>query len=631
MIKNLKKLLPLAGLFLAVATLFCCDSTLIEDLDAIAKKGTEGTYIYKTIIQKQHIDDNNYDTETTTTETLNQPKSSTQLKQWISDAIDKNKTTGFILSNTPEVEHPEDNLYRLELMYDRVLYTLDFNENTTSIYEGTIPQSQTQKYEKLITLEFPELKLTNYMFLGWDENNTSASPAYTTDKREFTFYKDTTLYAIWQKGNATYTVYHYLNGLGLYQSQYTVLLSTETAAGFAGETTTATPFSFPGYEKYLNNIEPKGSIEQQTISADGTTQVVVYYDRNTFIINLDLAGGIFHDDEEPGWRPLEFYLLYGDDPAASVDTLKKFYKTGYTFTGWDPALPSFMDYTYDGTTYTAQWKADTYTLTYILNEGTMPEDHQSESEEITIETFLSPLPEPSRTGYTFAGWFTDPAFTEETQKTEISGATADITLYAKWDVINYTITYIVIVNGTETTFNGSPETYTIETGTITDLPVPEVNGYSFEGWYTDLTDGTQITEIASGSTGNITLYAKLTETSSGITITTPDVGFIEVTITPTDDTFDTTTISDTDIKFQVDTDTLISSEQMKLPLTCQWYLDGELKSTDSIDSTDSTVSTYTLDINHDSVTAGSHILTLIITDSTGKIATGTKQFVVIKN
>ena len=57
MIKNLKKLLPLAGAFLGLITLFCCDSTLIEDLDAIARKQTEGTYIYKTIIQKQNIDD----------------------------------------------------------------------------------------------------------------------------------------------------------------------------------------------------------------------------------------------------------------------------------------------------------------------------------------------------------------------------------------------------------------------------------------------------------------------------------------------------------------------------------------------------------------------------------------------
>lgn len=198
MIKNLKKLLPLAGTFLGLITLFCCDSTLIEDLDAIAKKQTEGTYTYQTIVLKEEIENDAYYPETTNTETLNQPKTSTELKQWVSDAKNKNSTYGFILSNTPEVEQPEDNFYRLVLTYDRKLYTLDFNANTTS-YEGTIPESQTQKYEKQITLEFPKLTLTDHMFLGWDENNTAVSPAYTTDKREFSFYKDTTLYAIWQR------------------------------------------------------------------------------------------------------------------------------------------------------------------------------------------------------------------------------------------------------------------------------------------------------------------------------------------------------------------------------------------------------------------------------------------------
>lgn len=613
MIKNLKKLLPLAGTFLGLITLFCCDSTLIEDLDAIARKQTEGIYIYQTIIQKQNIDDNNYCKEETS-ETLNQPKSSTELKRWISDAIDNNKTTGFILNNTPEVEQPEDNLYRLVLTYDRELYTLNFNANTTSIYEGTIPESQTQRYEKQITLEFPELKVTDYMFLGWDENNTAVSPAYTTDNWNFTFYKDTTLYAIWQKGNATYTVFHYLNDL-VDQSQYTKLLSTETVAGFAGETTTATPFSFPGAEDYLNNIKPTGSIEQQTIAEDGTTQVVVNYDRNTFTIKLNLADGFYITEPETPVYSVEVYPLYGQDVPALIDSMTPFKKTGYTLTGWDPELPLTMDYTYKDKTYTAQWKADTYTLTYKLNEGTMPEG-QSSSQEITIETSLSPLPEPSRTGYTFAGWFTDPAFTEGTQKTEISGATADITLYAKWEPVIYTITYIV--NENETIFDGYPATYTVESETIS-LPEPSVVGYTFEGWYTApaFADETKVEQIPHGSTGDLTLYAKMTETSSGINYTTPEVSFITALITPDGTEFNASDYAA--IQFKVNN--YSPSGQMKSPLTCKWYLDGIQQSTESI---------YTPNIRDDSFSAGSHVLTVIITDSTGKIATGTKQFVVIK-
>ncbi|MBQ6057741.1 MAG: hypothetical protein IJL34_08725 [Treponema sp.] len=331
MIKNLKKLLPLAGTFLGLITLFCCDSTLIEDLDAIARKQTEGIYSYTTIIQKQNIDDNNYSTDTAT-ETLNQPKTSTELKQWVSDEINKNSTTGFILNNTPEVEQPEDNLYRLVLIYDRELYTLDFDANTTFSYEGTIPESQTQKYEKLITLEFPELTLTDHMFLGWDENNTAVSPAYTTDNMEFTFYKDTTLYAIWGTGNATYTVYHYLNDL-VDQSQYTELIYTETLAGFAGQPTEAIAFSFPGANDYLYNITATGFVEQTTISENGTTEVFVYYDRNMFTIYLDLAGGIYITDTVGPTSLVQVHLLYGKDVPALIDSMMtSFKRTGYTLT-----------------------------------------------------------------------------------------------------------------------------------------------------------------------------------------------------------------------------------------------------------------------------------------------------------
>lgn len=202
---------------------------------------------------------------------------------------------------------------------------------------------------------------------------------------------------------------------------------------------------------------------------------------------------------------------------------------------------------------------------------------------------------------------------KEHKKKEISGATADITLYAKWEPVIYTITYIV--TDSPTTF----DTYTIESETIT-LPEPSVVGYTFEGWYKDseFTDGTQITEIANGSTGNITLYAKMTQTSSGINYTTPDVGLIEAKITPEGTEFKASDYAA--IQFRVTN--YSPSGQMTSPLEYKWYLDGEQMSTDS---------TYMLYIKtDDNVTAGSHVLTVIITDSTSKIATGTKQFVVIK-
>jgi len=53
----------------------------------------------------------------------------------------------------------------------------------------------------------------------------------------------------------------------------------------------------------------------------------------------------------------------------------------------------------------------------------------------------------------------------------------------------------------------NPETYTIETATITLAPASKV-GYTFVGWYDAEEGGNKITEIAQGSIGDITLYAR---------------------------------------------------------------------------------------------------------------------------
>lgn len=82
----------------------------------------------------------------------------------------------------------------------------------------------------------------------------------------------------------------------------------------------------------------------------------------------------------------------------------------------------------------------------------------------------------------------------------------DVTYYAKWTAIEYTITYN-LDGGTNV--SGNPAQYTVETGKIT-LVAPTKTGYRFDGWYTDDTYSTKVTEIAAGSTSDVTLYAKWT-------------------------------------------------------------------------------------------------------------------------
>ena len=177
-------------------------------------------------------------------------------------------------------------------------------------------------------------------------------------------------------------------------------------------------------------------------------------------------------------------------------------RVGYSFKEWNPALPE--KYPEKDTKYTAVWiKEGDYTITYELNGGTnAPENPES----YNVETGTITLKDPVKAGYTFAGWYKDGEFTDEI--TEIAqGTTGNITLYAKWELVSYTITY-ELDGGTNAPEN--PAGYNVETGTIT-LKAPTKDKYDFKGWYKDGEFTTQVTEITQDTTGNITLYAKWLE------------------------------------------------------------------------------------------------------------------------
>ena len=144
-------------------------------------------------------------------------------------------------------------------------------------------------------------------------------------------------------------------------------------------------------------------------------------------------------------------------------------------------------------------------ITYNLNGGSfdsmqiIPDSYNILSSTDTV------LPTPTKEGYNFGGWYTSP-FYYYTEVTSIpAGSSQDYSLYAKWEIITYNITYEL--NG-GTISESYATTYTVE-DSIT-LPTPTKDGYEFYGWYTsqDFDYDTKISKINSGSTGDLTLYAE---------------------------------------------------------------------------------------------------------------------------
>ena len=184
-------------------------------------------------------------------------------------------------------------------------------------------------------------------------------------------------------------------------------------------------------------------------------------------------------------------------------------RSGYTFAGWNTAANG------SGTNYAAgasvscadvtlyaQWTQNTSTIAYDANGGSGdPSDQTCTSGNVTLSSTA-----PTRSGYTFAGWNTAANGSGTNYAAGASVSCADVTLYAQWSADTLDVVYDSqggsnVTDGDATTTTG---------GSIATLPTdPTRTGYTFNGWFTAASGGSEITAgAAHNQTGDFTLYAQ---------------------------------------------------------------------------------------------------------------------------
>ena len=168
---------------------------------------------------------------------------------------------------------------------------------------------------------------------------------------------------------------------------------------------------------------------------------------NRYTITFDTAGG---SDIAPITQD------YGTAIVAPADPTRE----GYTFIGWDKAIPATMPA--ENVTITAKWKVNSYTITFDTAGGSaVAPITQNYGTAITAPT------NPTREGYTFIGW--DKAI-PTTMPAE------NVTVTAKWKVNQYTITF-------DTAGGSEIAPITQDYGTAIVAPAdPTREGYTFVGW-----------------------------------------------------------------------------------------------------------------------------------------------------
>ena len=205
------------------------------------------------------------------------------------------------------------------------------------------------------------------------------------------------------------------------------------------------------------------------------------------------------------WTVNQYTITFATDGGSEVAPITQDYgsaitapaaptREGYTFTGWDKTIPATMPA--GDMTITVQWTVNQYTIIYDLDGGTA----EGNPDTYTVETDAFTLKNPTRPGHTFTGWSGTGLTGEDNLTLTIpKGSTGNRSYTAHWSLNTYSITYDL--NGG--TASGNPTSYTVESATIT-LNQPTKTGYTFTGWSgTDLTGEDNLTvTIPAGSTGD---------------------------------------------------------------------------------------------------------------------------------
>ena len=315
---------------------------------------------------------------------------------------------------------------------------------------GTNSENNPNEYvpEKLpLLLENPNK--SGYKFVGWYDNENFTGESITEISAGTM--GDVTLYAKWNA--LDYRISYELNGGtnaenpdGYDVSDLPVSLHAPSRTGYI----------FKGWYMGENRVLaiPVGTTGNVVVSAK--------WEPITYTIDFDTNGGL------PTLSSIDYTI------ESDSFTLQEITKVGYTFDGWyngETKVTEITTGTYGNMTLVAKWTADLYTISYDLADGVnSPENPTS----YTIESGLITLKDPTKEGYTFAGWYNG----EQLVTTIDSNALENISITAKWTVNSYKLTFDVDGNLTEKTFKYGES--------VTAIENPTKVGHTFAGWSKEL-------------------------------------------------------------------------------------------------------------------------------------------------
>ena len=318
---------------------------------------------------------------------------------------------------------------------------------------------------------------TGYTFTGWTGSNGETPQTEVTVVSGTS--EDLDFTANWRPNE--YTIV-YAGGAGTtgematqtvkYGEAFTLLPNTFDKVGWRFSTWRSS--AGPAYSNCatISSTNPMTTVDGARITLTATWMA------NKYTVNFDINGAT-------GTPPKSIEAKY--DTGFNTPTSSGFENAGYALTGWkdtatnkvygvDENIRNLTSENGGSVTLQAVWSSAQFKITYNLNGGTVaevnPTSYGSDTDSFTLNN-------PTKQGYTFAGWTGSNGETPQTEVTVVSGSSGDLEFTANWTPATdtkYAIRhYKQNVDGG---YSATPSETTYGTGTTEDLTDAKAQDYT---------------------------------------------------------------------------------------------------------------------------------------------------------
>ncbi len=398
------------------------------------------------------------------------------------------------------VDQPETKFTVGDKLLGDVVYYAKFNRTiktyTYIFYSedgSAILKQETQDYGTTIVKPASPSKASTaqytYTFAGWETSNSVP----LVDNQELV--GDIEFYAVFDETIRQYTYTFHSEG-NVVETQM-VDYGTEVVISNIEIPTKATvPNKYTyTFESWNSKEDLKGNTVDGTITIVGNIDFYAKYTETPIEHTYTFETGV--------GSPIIITKGYGE----SITAPQAPEKAHYSFVSWGETVPSKMEET--DRTFTAQWSAINYHITYNLPTGA---SNTTNIDTYSVETsqedlILKVAGDSQKVGYTLSGWKYQGELIESILET---GVYDNITIDAYFVANTYIVTYNVVKDANVVTIanNTKEVTYDQAYGT---LETPTTHGYTFDGWYSD-PNYTEASKVTSATIVKITdaqtLYAK---------------------------------------------------------------------------------------------------------------------------